>query len=289
MTDVLTPVTAPVAAVPLTEADIPLLRLPGRRSNEHMRDTLRARPGRSVWVPGTLEHLLIASWRNRREISSIEEISAVRHLPSLVEQAIAQCQQSGDDLLIALELESHRGRSRLERAGLAQLEEVITYEIETARAPLLMEQHIRAVRAVREDHTLLLSLLSLDNAAFPWLWRNSLEQFWEYLDSPGVQVLAVFAQDQLVSYIGLTQFEGWGHIDRVAVKPERQGEGFGRAAVLLGLEELRREGAFRVGLSTQHSNVRSQRLYERLGFQRTPELDYHLYGAWTGASAVSAR
>src|SRR5215213_5409769 len=97
----LTRVTESGTARPLTEADIAQLRLPGRRSNEQMRDTLRARPGRSVWVPGTLEHLLIGSWRNRREISSIEEVSAVRHLPALVEQAIAQCQIHGDDLLLA--------------------------------------------------------------------------------------------------------------------------------------------------------------------------------------------
>ncbi len=283
------PVTASGTAVPLTEADIPQLRLPGRRSNEQMRDTLRAYPGRSVWVPGTLEHLLIGSWRNRREISSIEEISAVRHFPALVEQAIALCRQQGDELLLALELESHRGRSRFERAGLEQLEEVITYEIEPARAPRVQHGHLDPVEVFREDNSLLLQLLALDNAAFPWLWRNSLEEFWEYLETPGVQVLAVYDTDQVVAYIGVTEFDGWGHIDRVAVQQERQGEGLGQAAVTLGLDALRRGGARRVGLSTQRSNVRSQRLYERLGFRRTPELDYHLYGAWTGASAIAAQ
>lgn len=283
------PVTARTVAIPLTESDIPQLRLPGRRSNEQTRDTLRSWPGRSVWVPGTLEHLLIGSWRNRREISSIEEISAVRHLPALVEQAIAQCNLHGDELLLALELESHRGRSRFERAGLEQLEEVITYEIDTMRVPVLQEHGLRATQAYREDNALLLQLLALDNAAFPWLWRNSLEEFWEYLGSPGVQVLAIHDRNTLAAYIGVTAFEGWGHIDRVAVQPERQGEGLGAVAVALGLDMLRRGGARRVGLSTQRSNVRSQRLYERLGFQRTPELDYHLYGAPTGASAIATR
>lgn len=289
MTEVLTPVAATTMAVPLTEADIPQLRLPGRRSNEQTRDTLRSRPGRSVWVPGTLEHLLIGSWRNRREISSIEEISAVRHLPALVEQAIAQGHQCGDELLLALELESHRGRSRFERAGLEQLEEVITYEIDTARLSNVQERQFRTSQAFREDHVLLLQLLALDNAAFPWLWRNSLEEFWEYLDSPGVQVLVVHDRDEVVAYIGVTEFEGWGHIDRVAVQPARQGEGLGHVAVSLGLDALQRGGARRVGLSTQRSNVRSQRLYERLGFHRTPELDYHLYGALIVASDVSSR
>lgn len=283
------PVTARAMAVPLTEAEIPQLRLPGRRSNEQTRDTLQSRPGRSVWVPGTLEHLLIGSWRNRPEISSIEEISAVRHLPALVEQAMAQCRLHGDELLLALELESHRGRSRFERAGLEQLEEVITYEIDTMRVPMVQTSSLSAKEAFREDNALLLKLMALDNAAFPWLWRNSMAEFWEYLGTPGVQVLAIHDHDELVAYIGVTEFDGWGHIDRVAVRPERQGGGLGRAAVALGLEVLRRGGARRVGLSTQRSNVRSQRLYERLGFQRTSELDYHLYGALTGAPDIAAR
>lgn len=288
MAEILMPVTENATAVPLTEADIPRLRLPGRRSNEQTRDTLRSRPGRSVWVPGTLEHLLIGSWRNRREISSIEELSAVRHLPALVEQAIVQCHRHGDELLLALELESHRGRSRFERAGLQQLEEVITYEIETMRVPLSQEGQLHVIEASRADNALLLHLLALDNVAFPWLWRNSLKEFQEYLDSPGVQVLGISDNGQIVAYIGVTAFEGWGHIDRVAVQPERQGEGLGRSAVMIGLDALRRGGARHVGLSTQRSNVRSQRLYERLGFQRTPDLDYHLYGALTGATAIAA-
>lgn len=288
MAVVLTPAAATTMAVPLTEADIPQLRLPGRRSNEQTRDVLRAHPGRSVWVPGTLEHLVIGSWRNRREISSIEEISAVRHLPALVERAIAQCHLHGDELLLALELESHRGRSRFERAGLEQIEEVITYEIDTMRVPVVYERDFSTIEAIREDEALLQRLLSLDNAAFPWLWQNSLEEFCEYLDSPGVHVIAILDGNETVAYIGVTEFEGWGHIDRVAVLPERQGEGLGRIAVSLGLGELRQRGARRVGLSTQRSNVRSQRLYERLGFMRTPELDYHLYGALTGAPGIAA-
>ena len=167
---------------------------------------------------------------------------------------------------------------------------VILYEIQDiTRFPRVQDHHLHTVETFREDNALLLQLLALDNAAFPWLWRNSLDEFWEYLDTPGVQVLAIHDRDQIVAYIGVTEFEGWGHIDRVAVQPDRQGEGFGQIAVTLGLDALREGGARRVGLSTQRSNVRSQRLYERLGFQRTPELDYHIYGALAGASAITAR
>jgi ribosomal protein S18 acetylase RimI-like enzyme len=46
------------------------------------------------------------------------------------------------------------------------------------------------------------------------------------------------------------------------------------------IESLRRQGARRIGLSTQGTNRRSQRLYQRFGFIRTPDLDYQLFGHW---------
>ncbi|MFT4036579.1 MAG: GNAT family N-acetyltransferase [Thermomicrobiales bacterium] len=276
------PVRRPAAtATKLTEADVPTLRLPGRRNNEVMRDTLRDHPGRSTWMPGTLEYLLIGSWRNRPEISSIEDVNAVRHLEPLVQRAIAQCHDCGDDLLVALELESHRGKSRFERAGLAPLEEVITYEIEPGRVLRTPARMVSVEHVYAEDLHWMPSLIRLDNAAFPWLWRNTRAEFLEYLTTPGVSLLALHDSGQLLAYIGVTAFDGWGHVDRVAVSPELQGHGYGAAAVLNGLELLRRSGARRVGLSTQRTNVRSQRLYERMGFERTPDLDYYLYGAWT--------
>lgn len=278
---------AAASAIRLSEADVPSLRLPGRRNNEVMRETLRLHPGRSTWMPGTLEYLLIGSWRNRPEISSIEEVNAVRHLEPLVQRAIAQCHECGDDLLVALELESNRGKSRFERAGLAQLEEVITYEIDAGRVGRVPTRIAGVEQVYAGDDAWIAELIRLDNAAFPWLWRNSQSEFTEYLLTPGVSLLALHQDGELAAYIGVTAFDGWGHLDRVAVSPDLQGHGYGAAAVLQGLELLRRHGARRVGLSTQRTNVRSQRLYERMGFERTHDLDYHLYGAWTATDPAA--
>jgi ribosomal protein S18 acetylase RimI-like enzyme len=78
-------------------------------------------------------------------------------------------------------------------------------------------------------------------------------------------------------------FAGWGHLDRIAVAPRQQGEGRGRDALALAIAAMRHQGAARIALSTQLTNLRSQRLYERCGFRRTPELDYRLFGAWCQA------
>lgn len=245
-----------------------------------MRDTLRRDPGRSFWIPETLEYAVVRSWRNRSEIASFDELVAVRHLEPLVQAAFERCVERGDDLLLAIELDSHRGRSRFERAGLDLLEEVITYEIDVSRVPRMPQKHSRLVPVRPGDSAALAHVARLDAAAFPWLWQNSRQEFDAYIATPGVQVSLLEVDGTPVAYLGATLFPSWGHLDRIAVAPALQGRGFGRAAVILVIDSLRQQGARRVGLSTQRSNQRSQRLYERLGFRRTPELDYQLYGSW---------
>ncbi|MGH2618799.1 MAG: GNAT family N-acetyltransferase, partial [Thermomicrobiales bacterium] len=112
------------------------------------------------------------------------------------------------------------------------------------------------------------------------LWHNSRTEFDVYLRIPGVDVSLLEAGGEPVAYIGITHFAGWGHLDRIAVLPGQQGRGFGREALGLAVDIMRRQGARRAALSTQLTNRRSQRLYERFGFRRTYEHDYRLFGRW---------
>jgi ribosomal protein S18 acetylase RimI-like enzyme len=264
----------------LTPGDVGALRLPGRRSTESVRRLLDLHPGRSVWVPSTLEYVLIGPWRNRPEIASIEDLVAVRHLEELLRAAVERCAVFGDELILTVELDSRRSPARYERAGLEILEEVITYELGTAREPWSGSDHIRLVR-VQSNHEAAIDLVtSIDQESFPWLWRNNWAEFDVYLQTPGVEVWLVEADGGPVAYFGVTLFPDWGHLDRIAVVPKRQGRGFGLETLGLAVDTMRERGARRIGLSTQGTNWRSQRLYERFGFQRTPEHDYRLYGAW---------
>src|SRR5215207_6507608 len=119
----------------LAPGDVPALRLPGRRGTESVRRLLESYPGRSVWVPSTLEYALIGPWRNRPEIASIEDLVAVRHLEELLRAAVECCADQGDELMLTVELDARRSPTRYERAGLEMLEEVITYEMSIAREP----------------------------------------------------------------------------------------------------------------------------------------------------------
>jgi ribosomal protein S18 acetylase RimI-like enzyme len=248
-----------------------------------MRRLLEVHPGRSVWVPATLEYALIGPWRNRPEIGSVEELVAVRHLEELLRAAVERCAEQGDELVLTVELDSRRSPARYERAGLEMLEEVITYQLGIGREPWSGSAHIRLGRVDPRDEEAVNLVTSIDRASFPWLWRNNRAEFDVYLDTPGVEVWLVEADGEPVAYFGVTLFPDWGHLDRVAVVPNLQGRGFGLETLGLAVDTMRQRGGRRVGLSTQRTNRRSQRLYERFGFQRTPEHDYRLFGAWCQA------
>jgi ribosomal protein S18 acetylase RimI-like enzyme len=269
---------APPRVQLLRVEDVPALRLPGLRSSDVMRDALAHSPGRSVWIPETLEYALIGLWRNRSEIASVEELVAVRNVEPLLRAAREQSIERGDELLLAIELETNRGMSRYERAGMELLEEVITYDMDILPPKRAVPRGIGPIPISPGDRRAIDQVTDLDREAFPWLWQNSREEFDVYLATPGVQVSFVAWHGDPVGYFGTTLFSGWGHLDRIAVAPQQQGRGFGRAALTLAIEGLQQQGARRIGLSTQLTNKRSQRLYERFGFQRTHELDYQLYG-----------
>jgi ribosomal protein S18 acetylase RimI-like enzyme len=263
----------------LSPQDVASLRLPYAREARALQQTLTDYPDRSVWVPETLEYVVLTPWRNRREIASVDEMTASRHTSALLQAAFERCVEQGDDLLLAIELESRLGHSRYERAGFHLLEEVITYETNVWQRVETTHRGLRLAPVRPGDHSTDV-VLDIDQAAFPWLWRNSRAELDVYLATPGVAIYLIEADGQPVAYVGATPFSGWAHIDRIAVAPHLQGHGLGWKSLSLAVDDLRRKGARRIALSTQRTNLRSQRLYERFGFWRTPELDYFIFGAW---------
>lgn len=77
--------------------------------------------------------------------------------------------------------------------------------------------------------------------------------------------------------------EGEAELRFLAVAPEWQGNGLGAALIRAGIELALRWGATVVRLDTGTKNPAAA-LYERLGFERTPELDARLAGLPHGAS-----
>lgn len=263
---------------PLTPADVPRLRLePG--AAQEMARRLAVYPGRSVWDPETLEYVLLGPWRHRPDIAQIQEVAPGPHAGGLVREAIRRSAAMGDALVLLIELDERRSAHFHLDAGLVPLQQVITYELEAGRVPPTRSPAPRFEPAAPARASDLAALLRIDHASFPWLWWNGAEEFAAYAAQPGVRLYLGYAGRRPVAYVGVTTFLGWGHLDRIAVLPDEQGHGFGRAALAFAVEALRQQGVRRIGLSTQRDNERSRRLYESFGFRRSPGHDYTLYGA----------
>lgn len=245
--------------------------------------TLDQFPGRSQWVPDADELLVVSPWRNRLDIAAVSQVSSVLHVDKLIGAGRAASFRLGADAFVMPEWNETRPTGFYARNGLELLEDVISFETEASQVALREDRSRTARRLMTVDSDLLDTIMAIDHAAFPWLWRNSRLEFEHYLYTPGVEIWALAALDgTIVSYIGITAYAGWGHLDRVAVDPDWQGQGHGEYAVRFAVGRLRVLGCRRVGLSTQRTNLRSQRLYNRLGFRQTWQNDYRIYGTLAG-------
>ena len=264
----------------LRPEDVPALRLGPQPKLDHqaMGEALRAWPDRSVWTPEHREYAVAAPWRHRGDISVVQAMVAVRSTEALLRGLAERCAAAGDALALVIELDELRHPRLYARAGFDLLEKVVTFELNGPRASSAAGP-VRFKRFQPPDAGLQTALVELDHAAFPWLWWNSEREFEVYATIPGVDIFVGLLGDQPVSYIGVTTFAGWGHLDRIAVRPSAQGQGVGAASLEFAISTLARRGARRIGLSTQYDNDRSRRLYGRFGFRRARDHDYRLYGA----------
>jgi ribosomal protein S18 acetylase RimI-like enzyme len=110
----------------------------------------------------------------------------------------------------------------------------------------------------------------VDAAAFIPLWQNSLEALSHaYLlaASAGVAEKA----GRLIGYQLSTRSSQGYHLARLAVRPEEQGQGIGRALVMELFTQAVRHGSSHFTVNTQNDNAASLALYRRLGFFQTGE------------------
>lgn len=246
---------------------------------ESIERTLELYPGRSLWIPETHEFVVVSPWRHRNEIASVQSISAARHPETLLSSAVETARAEGAEAFVVMEWSESRPDAFYQRVGLGPLESVIAYEHRDPRTngPTNSDVTMRKADLTAGDEDFE-HVMRIDRGAFPWLWWNSESEFRNYWFSPGVQLWIAETAGGPCGYIGFTSFAGWGHLDRVAVSPERQSHGIGTAMILHAMSQLRLLGAQRVGLSTQEDNKRSRQLYERIGFRRVREHDYRIFG-----------
>jgi ribosomal-protein-alanine N-acetyltransferase len=129
------------------------------------------------------------------------------------------------------------------------------------------------IRTMRSED--LAQVASVDRAAFDPVWSLSLRSL------TAAHALASLAtvlevDGQIIAYQISTASALGAHLARLAVLPDRQGLGYGRALVQHVLRVHSRRGQGRVSVNTQADNLHSQRLYHSLGFKETGQR-YPLY------------
>lgn len=141
---------------------------------------------------------------------------------------------------------------------------ILTYAKEDGRIPSRGNQIVR-MRPAREAD--LAAMAALDEVAFDPLWRNTpatLDEIWTRCPYFVVAEL----DDQVVGY-QFNDIDGeHGHLTRIAVHPNFQGQGIGVRLMAEAIDFFRAGGVQVVTLNTQQGNFAARRLYRWFGFHR---------------------
>jgi len=265
---------------PLTTADVRRLAIDPRRGMDadDVLSLVVQHPGLSMWHPESGEFILVTPWRHRKDLPVIHTISAIRHETELLHAVVRAAAAMKCVALIYVDSIETRRAAFYERHGFEEIEQITTFELSRPRfAPVRFHAQQDFMRVPIRDESWLQVILQLDHTAFPWLWWNSRQEMETYLQYPGVEVWVGTLGDEIVSYVGLTHYYGWGHLDRIATHPAYQGRGLGRESLRFAIERMTNNGARRIALSTQGNNTRSRTLYQNIGFRETPKHDYTVY------------
>lgn len=254
------------------------IRIPltSRFNRATLAEHLRQNPGMALVTNAGREYVIAGQWRRRSDIAELIEATRGERRSDLIQDLCATLARRGVRLIVldygleALDPAFYR------RAGFNLIERIVEYE----RPDGEVRQRPRAGLTVRpyqlEDRS---AILDLERESFEWLWWNSPEEWDYYSATPAVDVIVGCCDAKVIGYASFVTHRRDGHLDRLAVRRDYQGQGYGAGLLTEALTRLRARGAKRVALTTQEDNHRSQALYERYGFHRG-RWSYAIHGRW---------
>jgi ribosomal-protein-alanine N-acetyltransferase len=153
----------------------------------------------------------------------------------------------------------------LTTSGFNQTNAVVFMEWDTAQAlePQAADADLRDLEPLDLEQ-----VAEVDERAFAPIWRHSLSALELAFDQASL-ARGIFVHDSLAGYQISTASAFGAHLARLAVVPEAQHHGLGRALVVDVLRYFSERGYARVTVNTQLDNETSQTLYRKLGFLET--------------------
>lgn len=110
----------------------------------------------------------------------------------------------------------------------------------------------------------------IDQSSFVPTWQNSLLSL-EFAFRQAVVATVVELKGRIKAYQISTPTQLGGHIARLAVEPDMQGQGIGYALLRDTLIQFSRRGASLITVNTQKENRASLSLYKKAGFEDSNE------------------
>ena len=131
------------------------------------------------------------------------------------------------------------------------------------RAHLQRGQRLRRGRQADKP-----AALAVDATTFSPFWRLDATGLEDALQAtPDTRFRVVVDGDRVVAFAITGRAQSRGYLQRLAVHPDHQRRGLGRALAVDGLRWLRRRRATRAVVNTQPGNDAALRLYTGLGFR----------------------
>ncbi len=230
-------------------------------------DTTRA-PIRLAWQQNRLVGVLGVSYPLNhtawiRFIALHDLVPPEEVMSALWQSAVAELRSLGTQTVSAL-MTRPWVEQMLIHLSFSFQEEIITMERDDRTLPTSGSSAftLRSVRKQDMEH-----ILRVDQQAFAPPWQLTMEDMRAAVRIASSYVVALL-DEQIIGYQISTVYRNGAHLARLAVLPEMQGNGAGSILLSDTLRRFFRQGIYTMTVNTQESNVRSQQLYRRFGFQR---------------------
>lgn len=153
----------------------------------------------------------------------------------------------------------------LSELGFAFEDEIITLRRDSLTFPVIERARNPAIRAAAVSD--LERLVTVDSKAFSSPWQLTLQDLRQAIRL-AMSCTVALHNDLVVGYQLSTLYQQHGHLARLAVAPEFQGQGIGSALLEALIRQFLKRGVHILTVNTQSTNKRSQALYARYGFER---------------------